>query len=449
MANKQTPPKTILEETESEVFKAPTPIPVDSPASDEYVLILATVKASEKDKVKSLMDHFAVLKSGHSKELNEAFTQYKKAATSNKRISDVSSLSSNSHSSSSTGYLGDIGSSAGSGISSGSSNASGKRDRLSIMPEATVEAHKRIAPLPNPPQPVILEEKEVPPEKEAVVTVKKRSRKKLRTKSERDTYRKATSEEPLSEEIPVVSPIRQQQIQDVVDLNVPRFSVGDKVFAKWVDKTDVRFWPGVVSTLKDDKYFIKFDDGLEKNGLKAEDFIPVASLEPGHRINVCSDDVEDGIFNVAKLTTHPDFSDEHEVKYNVEFEPIEGLPQIENQLVSYKRVHLTNEQAKVIRNDIGGVWNTPSVSKTNADISLDNLLSGKRTRSKLSTKATPSSRKSKRGGHLVETSMNEDEEDIKTPSKNAKQKLTFATPRSKTKTNSKTFSSMFINRDTK
>ena len=115
--------------------------------------------------------------------------------------------------------------------------------------------------------------------------------------------------------------------------------------------------------------------------------------------------------------------------------------------VSYTRVHLSLEQAKEIKAELGGLWRdgTSRPSKTNADLSLDNLLTSKRRSSKQSVveggpavssplTSSKKSSKPKRGGHMVETSVNEDEEDVfvkKTPSRNAaKQKLTFATPKS-------------------
>jgi hypothetical protein len=56
-----------------------------------------------------------------------------------------------------------------------------------------------------------------------------------------------------------------------------------KVFAKWVERTDVKFWPGIIKqeeAEQDDKHLIVFEDGLEKT-VKKEDIIRADALVPG------------------------------------------------------------------------------------------------------------------------------------------------------------------------
>ena len=55
-----------------------------------------------------------------------------------------------------------------------------------------------------------------------------------------------------------------------------------KVFAKWVERTDVKFWPGVIKqeAEQDDKHLIVFEDGYEKT-VKKEDIIRADALVPG------------------------------------------------------------------------------------------------------------------------------------------------------------------------
>ena len=57
-----------------------------------------------------------------------------------------------------------------------------------------------------------------------------------------------------------------------------------KVFAKWVERTDVKFWPGVIKqseeSEQDDKNLVVFEDGLEKI-VKKEDVIRADALIPG------------------------------------------------------------------------------------------------------------------------------------------------------------------------
>jgi len=483
--------------------------------NEEYVNLLVTVKASQVKDIPST--NMFQLKSGTLEEMNDNFRMYKRAVPqllANRRVSDASSLS--SYSSSSGGYLGDVGSSCGTMSSSGSSQAS-KRDRLSIMPDTPIEAHNKIAPLPNhrlskvtptPPESdaqnlnrrpdsqnsdekiesslqsnemveieerVVEEEVGVNKENENVEVLPIKARrqmsnggsvsnvnkgKRLKTKGERDLSRqrnKSAEEEDaaLSEEIPVVSPLKEKDIRQAIQ-GAKTLAVGDKVFAKWVQRTDVRYWPGVIEEAPEsqpsqdvvDVYYVMFFDGVEKCGLHLDDVIPAASLLPGQQVNVCLGPMEEGVSHRALLTTHPDCTSK-DIHYNVDIESIEGMPQTDSLLVSYKKVHLTNDQAKEIKSELGALWRDGGgrPSKTNADLSLDNLLTGKR-RSKLSSKTDDStqgpstpSRKSgrtvKRGGHLVETSVNEDEGEnvlnrAKTPAKKTTGKHTFVTPRTRT-----------------
>ena len=56
-----------------------------------------------------------------------------------------------------------------------------------------------------------------------------------------------------------------------------------KVFAKWVERTDIKFWPGIIKqeeAEQDDKHLIVFEDGYEKT-VKKEDFIRADALVPG------------------------------------------------------------------------------------------------------------------------------------------------------------------------
>ena len=188
--------------------------------------------------------------------------------------------------------------------SSGSSQAS-KRDRLSIMPDTPIEAHNKIAPLPNhrlskvtptPPESdaqnlnrrpdsqnsdekiesslqsnemveieerVVEEEVGVNKENENVEVLPIKARrqmsnggsvsnvnkgKRLKTKGERDLSRQRNKsaeddDAALSEEIPVVSPLKEKDIRQAIQ-GAKTLAVGDKVFAKWVQRTDVRYWPG-------------------------------------------------------------------------------------------------------------------------------------------------------------------------------------------------------------
>ena len=64
--------------------------------------------------------------------------------------------------------------------------------------------------------------------------------------------------------------------------------------------------------------------------------IPAAALTPGQQVNVCLGPMEEGIFHKSVLTTHPDCTD-NDVKYTIDIESIEGMPQIDSQLVSVRQ----------------------------------------------------------------------------------------------------------------
>ena len=372
-----------------------------------------------------------------------------------RRMSDVSSLSSNSRSSGSAGYLADIGTSSSSGASTASFiSGKAKRDRLSIDPEAAIRKGGLIAPLPNPkpsrPSQVIEEEESQAsicstialvgsqvalknacdedcsknPTLESnnvdgagiherrrsheLIPIKTRGKKKL-SKSTRNSQNRVLTENKLediyvlhSQEIPV-----QEQLH-VGSSTRPLLKKGMQVFAKWTQKTDVRYYPGVIENTGDNedtaendndkKFYVKFDDGFEKGGLRWDDMIPVGMLEMGNAVNVEDSDMDEGIHYSAVLSAYPEFvreeeeSDEEnrtnvEVMYTVDYEkPKEGcsVPQFDTERISYKRVFLNKQQAIAIKKGLGGYWNAPTSCNSVAEMSLDNLVSGKR-RSKVSS----------------------------------------------------------------
>ena len=48
--------------------------------------------------------------------------------------------------------------------------------------------------------------------------------------------------------------------------------IGMPVFAKWVDKTLILYWPGKIKDIREEKFLIEYEDGVEKL-LKRDDFI--------------------------------------------------------------------------------------------------------------------------------------------------------------------------------
>lgn len=452
----------------SESFK----VPGESPNSD-MALVCLTVRPNELIKlaqfVNGLTDSKMFIRNGKSFKIIDLFEKAKSFFDESKRrISDISSLSSQSRTSSSTGgYLGDIGSSGSSTLTSGSSSVSSKRDRLSICPDLAIERHNVVSPLPklkkvfSGSQSVIQEEasnsittqefgktaelenhvaEENPMEEPTAIN-------ELKGKEEVESEKPKKSVVAASEIAPVVEepstpaassssrkrnkkllprhirdsrsrspfPVASQQSVDTNQVSVAsthQISEGSRVFAKWVERTEIRYWPGVVQSILDEKFIVKFEDNYERT-LKNGDLIRVDALEPGHQVNVSSEE-DQGIFRVAVLLSHPDLSSgksgKPDVSYMVEFEPVEGDPQVESRLVSYKLFHLSDEQAKIIKRDLGGQYVTPTLGR--GDISLDNLVVNKR-RSKANTPlkiATPSRGNSrKRGGDNAETSVVEAE----------------------------------------
>lgn len=386
----------------------------------EMVTVLMTVKSLddlEKLKLDNSCDFFdyCVVKSSNFGMVKEAFNKIKKSTTTQhqKRLSDVSSLSSNSRTTSSSGYLGgDSGTSTISGSSS-------KRDRHSIMLDLPIEPHKILSPLP---QRVPIQQQVISEEVENEAKSGKKTKKKLLKKSERNHGKAGVVTK--DDKQPVV--VKKSKKDDQEN----KFGEGTRVFAKWVEKTEVRYWPGKLKKNEnegEEKLLVLFDDGYERL-LKQEEVIPVDTLEPGHTVNVCSDE-DEGIYNVAVLVCHPDVSDSS-VFYTVDFVPIEGLPQVDSRSVPYSQVHLSDGQAKKIMADLGPVWRAKSiVSSTGADISLDNLVDGKRTRCKTpkpTTKvATP---RRKKGGDNVDTSLADDTSgcEVGSGAKRTPRKLTFS-----------------------
>ena len=379
----------------------------------------------------------------------------------NRRTSDISSLSSNSRSSSSTGYLADIGASSSSGASSISSlSTKSKRDRLSIDPESSVGRGRLIAPLPkyssivkqphvhsieedekhtsmcstaavmgsqsivqdnhanSITQSIVNEEINIekpsrfsqPKVEEELIPIKTRTKRKTR-KISKDVNTNKLNSKKLddvkhieSQEIPVQDEINLKLDLETNDESTtkPLMKKGMQVFAKWVQKTEVRFYPGIITeenAMDDDDttFTVQFYDGYEKDGLKWDDMIPVGMLEMGQSINVEDADLEEGIYYPAVLSAYPEFlreenesnsNSEIEVKYTVDYKkPDSGcsIPQFETERISHKRVFLDKHQAASIKKSLGGNWDLPNSNNFGADMSLDNLVSGKR-KPRLSTK---------------------------------------------------------------
>ena len=79
--------------------------------------------------------------------------------------------------------------------------------------------------------------------------------------------------------------------------------------------------------------------------------------------------------------------------------------------ISYKKIQISTEQMKKIQSDYGGAPSENTRNTVAADISLDNLMTSKRT-SKTVTPIKSTPRRTKKGGSAVETSVHSEEENI-------------------------------------
>ena len=215
------------------------------------------------------------------------FVKLRKILTSKKnafrRLSDLSGLTMTT---SSSGYRADT-SSCG---ASDSSNVSKQRDRLSIMPEETIAPHKVLSPLPK----------------------RLWSTPKLPTKIDS---------------------------QDVGNVSLV-LDIGTPVFAKWVERTDIKFWPGTIKGHADnDKYCIHFEDGYEKD-VKSEDILRADGLLPSLAVNV---EMYEGLHQVGVILSFADCSQEGQIFYNVQ---VDAKPTDRLQKVSFDSRSMERNSAR-------------------------------------------------------------------------------------------------------
>ena len=80
-----------------------------------------------------------------------------------------------------------------------------------------------------------------------------------RLRTQKNEHPKLPEEEPKTLEVPQIKP----QIEP---------EIGMPVFAKWVDKTLILYWPGKIKDIREEKFLIEYEDGVEKL-LKRDDFM--------------------------------------------------------------------------------------------------------------------------------------------------------------------------------
>ena len=342
-----------VDENEHEVKSASQPVneddkdttlPMSSPEDDGYVMV--AMKAKDFRRLTDTKDYEVLGNWQYVGDLGEIGSRLKpKSVFLSKRLSEFSSLSGGS-----SGYNADS--------SSGISSEGSKRDRLSILPEARIDPHHVISPLPTPSfrKPKVQTKSTIPP------------------------------------------PPRTTDYELELEM---------RVFAKWVEKTTVKYWAGKVHEIieENQRFIVRFDDGYDKS-LKKEDILPADSLIPGNRVNLI--DEEKLTHNQGMILSYADLTTPNMIFYELQLEsqnsddPAEPVKK-----VSHSQLHMELDQWNEIKGEIKG-----SHTKM-ADVSLDNLLMGKR-RSKPMTpiKETPTKTPKKRGGSNVETSATEEEENI-------------------------------------
>ena len=208
--------------------------------------------------------------------------------------------------------------------------------------------------------------------------------------------------------------------------------VNTLVFAKWTEKTTVKYWPGKIkSILEDQRYMVAFFDGYEKD-LKKEEILAANLLVPGNKVNI---DVEDNLYQPGSICSFADCSSANAIFYTVALDSVPNLPEEGTRSVSHRGMHLSSEQWNEVRPELKS---EPQMKV--ADVSLDNVICGKRRSKPLTpikekssaSTTTPRTPRRKRGGINVETSATETEESEKPMTEKKKQRKRVASKRLET-----------------
>ncbi|KAK2577841.1 hypothetical protein KPH14_001106 [Odynerus spinipes] len=170
--------------------------------------------------------------------------------------------------------------------------------------------------------------------------------------------------------------------KDMSQTSVNDELVGKKVFAKWSDNN---YYPGTVTEKVKLKYKVNFYDG--KNKLLIEDFIiPIPkTLKEG--LSVYATTAEDDYGSCGIIVDVQDTSSG--IYYAVETDEGEKLQ------VQVKDIFLSSDQAQVLKEEVGTKTSSlPSTPKHLSQITLDNMVDGKRRSKRIATPSfsTPKSK---------------------------------------------------------
>ena len=149
------------------------------------------------------------------------------------------------------------------------------------------------------------------------------------------------------------------------------FSVGRKVFAKWVDWKTVGFYPAeVVHRVSEEIVKVKFLEGeIEMDLSQESDVISALQLQPGSVVMVNHRQL--AAYKVTATLLQPPTEDEAD---NLTFQYTDQFSG-EPKTASHSEVSLTNLQASTVLRGRGLV---PTTNKVSAHIDYENLVFGKR-----------------------------------------------------------------------
>ena len=149
------------------------------------------------------------------------------------------------------------------------------------------------------------------------------------------------------------------------------FSVGRKVFAKWVDWKTVSFYPAeVIHMVSEGIVKVKFFEGeIEMDLTQESDVISALQLQPGSVVMVNHRHLK--AYKVTATLLQPPTEDE---AHNLTFQYTDQFSG-EPKTASHSEVSLTNLQASTVLRGRGLV---PTTNKVSAHIDYENLVFGKR-----------------------------------------------------------------------
>lgn len=154
--------------------------------------------------------------------------------------------------------------------------------------------------------------------------------------------------------------------------------IGKKVFAKWSDNN---YYPGTVTDRVKTKYKVNFYDGKNKM-LIPEFIIPIPkTIREGLSVYATTQTNDYGSCGIIVDVKRGKDSEEDDVRYTVETDEGERLH------VQVKNIFLSADQAQVLKEEVDSENNKslPNTPKHLGQVSLDNMVEGKRRSKRIGT----------------------------------------------------------------